>query len=146
MTTAPAELLRQYIDTIRSIVAWLDAVPTKAGDPPPIPMEYQKIITGVSIAATHIESRINALYTSLGSPYGPAPAGLLAFKNNLGMSASEADLYLLFREKDSAKESTCQSCGKPIIFTGTYWDHMEPKPRHPAIPTDDNNQKESTHE
>lgn len=31
-------------------------------------------------------------------------------------------------------ESTCQSCGRPIIFTGQYWEHTKGTWRHPAVP------------
>ena len=32
-------------------------------------------------------------------------------------------------------QATCQSCGEPITFRGTYWDHDgENKPRHIAAP------------
>lgn len=32
------------------------------------------------------------------------------------------------------KKDICKSCGKPIEFTGKYWEHIGLTPRHPAIP------------
>lgn len=31
-------------------------------------------------------------------------------------------------------EVKCKMCGEPIHYTGKYWEHIGPTPRHPAIP------------
>lgn len=38
-------------------------------------------------------------------------------------------------DKDkTGEEATCKMCGKPIVFTGRYWEHTEGTGRHIAVP------------
>jgi hypothetical protein len=32
------------------------------------------------------------------------------------------------------KKSICQTCGRPIVWTGKYWEHTEGQFRHIAYP------------